>query len=108
LVERLPRWLASFHGHTLLVTTNSAIPLQALRAITRFEAERQALALMDHPNIASVRDAGTTPSGFPMDPGKCSSWRNPGVFARRKSGPSRVIQAIGCSLAPVAQAVIDL
>jgi serine/threonine protein kinase len=29
----------------------------------RFEAERQALALMDHPNIAKVLDAGTTPSG---------------------------------------------
>jgi eukaryotic-like serine/threonine-protein kinase len=33
--------------------------------ITRFEAERQALALMDHPNIARVLDAGATPSGRP-------------------------------------------
>jgi serine/threonine protein kinase/tetratricopeptide (TPR) repeat protein len=33
--------------------------------ITRFEAERQALAVMDHPNIARVFDAGTTPSGLP-------------------------------------------
>jgi serine/threonine protein kinase/WD40 repeat protein len=33
--------------------------------IARFEAERQALALMDHPNIAHVFDAGTTPSGRP-------------------------------------------
>ncbi|HEV3298372.1 MAG TPA: serine/threonine-protein kinase [Planctomycetaceae bacterium] len=33
--------------------------------ITRFEAERQALALMDHPNIARVLDAGTTDSGRP-------------------------------------------
>jgi serine/threonine protein kinase/tetratricopeptide (TPR) repeat protein len=31
--------------------------------IARFEAERQALALMDHPNIARVLDAGTTSSG---------------------------------------------
>ena len=30
------------------------------QVIARFEAERQALALMDHPNIASVLDAGTT------------------------------------------------
>jgi len=30
------------------------------RIIARFEAERQALALMDHPNIARVLDAGTT------------------------------------------------
>jgi serine/threonine protein kinase/tetratricopeptide (TPR) repeat protein len=33
--------------------------------IARFEQERQALALMDHPNIASVHDAGTTPAGRP-------------------------------------------
>ncbi len=33
--------------------------------IARFEAERQALALMDHPNIAKVLDAGSTDSGRP-------------------------------------------
>lgn len=33
--------------------------------INRFEAERQALAMMDHPNIASVLDAGATDSGRP-------------------------------------------
>jgi serine/threonine protein kinase len=33
--------------------------------IARFEAERQALALMDHPNIAHVFDAGTTEYGRP-------------------------------------------
>ena len=33
--------------------------------IARFEAERQALALMDHPNIARVIDAGATTSGRP-------------------------------------------
>ena len=33
--------------------------------IARFEAERQALALMDHPNIAAVLDADTTDSGRP-------------------------------------------
>ena len=33
--------------------------------IARFEAERQALALMDHPNIAKVLDAGTTAAGRP-------------------------------------------
>ena len=35
------------------------------QVIARFEAERQALALMDHPNIASVFDGGTTDSGKP-------------------------------------------
>jgi len=33
--------------------------------MARFEAERQALALMDHPNIAKVLDAGATESGRP-------------------------------------------
>jgi len=33
--------------------------------IARFEAERQALALMDHPNIARVFDAGATETGRP-------------------------------------------
>ena len=33
--------------------------------IARFEAERQALALMDHPNIAKVLDAGSTTAGRP-------------------------------------------
>ncbi|HEX4349511.1 MAG TPA: serine/threonine-protein kinase, partial [Verrucomicrobiae bacterium] len=33
--------------------------------IARFEAERQALALMDHPNIAKVLDGGTTDTGRP-------------------------------------------
>ena len=34
--------------------------------IARFEAERQALALMDHPNIAKVLDGGATESGRPF------------------------------------------
>jgi serine/threonine protein kinase len=34
--------------------------------IARFEAERQALALMDHPNIAMVLDAGATETGRPF------------------------------------------
>jgi tetratricopeptide (TPR) repeat protein len=35
------------------------------QVVARFEAERQALALMDHPNIARVLDAGATESGRP-------------------------------------------
>jgi eukaryotic-like serine/threonine-protein kinase len=35
------------------------------QVIARFEAERQALAVMDHPNIARVIDAGATASGGP-------------------------------------------
>src|SRR5438093_7276053 len=36
------------------------------QVVARFEAERQALALMNHPNIAKVFDAGTTANGRPF------------------------------------------
>jgi len=39
--------------------------MDSARVIARFEAERQALALLDHPNIAHVHDAGTTDNGRP-------------------------------------------
>jgi len=39
--------------------------MDSKQVIARFEAERQALALMDHPNIAKVLDAGTTEAGRP-------------------------------------------
>jgi eukaryotic-like serine/threonine-protein kinase len=39
--------------------------MNSRQVIARFEAERQALALMDHPNIAKVFDAGSTAKGRP-------------------------------------------
>ncbi len=39
--------------------------MDSYQVIARFEAERQALALMDHQNIARVFDAGTTDTGRP-------------------------------------------
>ncbi len=39
--------------------------MDSKQVIARFEAERQALAMMDHPNIARVLDAGTTETGRP-------------------------------------------
>ncbi|WZO99795.1 serine/threonine-protein kinase [Isosphaeraceae bacterium EP7] len=39
--------------------------MDSKQVVARFEAERQALALMDHPNIARVLDAGATDSGSP-------------------------------------------
>jgi serine/threonine protein kinase len=39
--------------------------MDAQKGLARFESERQALAVMDHPNIAKVLDAGTTASGRP-------------------------------------------
>ncbi len=41
------------------------VGMDTKQVIARFEAERQALALMDHPGIARVFDAGSTPSGRP-------------------------------------------
>ena len=41
------------------------IGMDSRSVLARFEAERQALALMDHPNIAKVLDGGLTESGRP-------------------------------------------
>jgi serine/threonine protein kinase len=35
------------------------------QVLARFDAERQALAMMDHPNIAKVFDGGMTEQGLP-------------------------------------------
>jgi serine/threonine protein kinase/WD40 repeat protein len=40
--------------------------MDSRQVLARFEQERQALALMDHPNIARVFDGGSTPSGRPF------------------------------------------
>ena len=39
--------------------------MDSKQVLARFDAERQALAMMDHPNIAKVLDAGTTDTGRP-------------------------------------------
>ena len=39
--------------------------MDSQKVIARFEAERQTLALMDHPNIARILDAGTSDQGLP-------------------------------------------
>ena len=54
--------------------------MDSRQVIARFEAERQALALMDHPHIARVYDGGTTEAGQrrscrPPARGRC--WRGP-------------------------------
>ena len=65
------------HGHRLHGRADRpGPPLVALKVIkagmdgrqvlARFEAERQALAMMDHPNIARVLDAGATDGGPPL------------------------------------------
>ena len=42
--------------------------MDSKQVISRFEAERQALALLNHPNIAKVHDAGTTENRRPRCP----------------------------------------
>ena len=42
--------------------------MDSRQVLGRFEAERQTLAMMDHPNIARVLDAGTTPQGLLISP----------------------------------------
>jgi serine/threonine protein kinase/tetratricopeptide (TPR) repeat protein len=60
-------WLAEqktpIHRTVALKLIKAGMDTKAVAA--RFESERQALALMDHPNIARVFDAGSTPEGRP-------------------------------------------
>ena len=85
-VERVGSWVGSYHlvsvlgegGMGIVYLAEQAEPIKrrvalkvvkpgmdSKRVIARFEAERQALALLDHPNIARVHDAGTTEAGRP-------------------------------------------
>ena len=41
------------------------VGMDTKQVVARFESERQALAMMNHPNIARVFDAGSTPQGRP-------------------------------------------
>ena len=42
------------------------VGMDTRRVVARFESERQAMALMDHPNITKVLDAGATETGAPI------------------------------------------
>src|SRR5262249_35803933 len=52
--------------------------MDSRHVLARFDAERQALALMDHPNIAKVLDAGTTDSPLAPPGGEGSGVRGSG------------------------------
>jgi len=52
-----------FHRTVALKLIKAGMDTKAV--VARFDSERQALALMDHPNIAKVFDAGATPAGRP-------------------------------------------
>jgi serine/threonine protein kinase len=47
--------------------------MDSTRVLARFEAERQALALLDHLNVANVYDAGTTEAAHFPQVGLCIS-----------------------------------
>ncbi len=92
--------------------------MDSRQVIARFEAERQALAMMDHQNIARVLDAGTTASGRPYfvmelvhgvpvtqfcDENhltRASGWNFLYRFARRSSMPIRRGSSIATSSRP--------
>src|SRR5438046_8016254 len=57
--------------------------MDSRQVIARFEAERQALAMMDHVNIARVLDAGTV--GGTRDEGRGASETDPVALAPRPS-----------------------
>jgi serine/threonine protein kinase len=74
---RLVQWLGEGGGGVVYMAEQEApmrrqvalkvikLGMDTKRVIARFEAERQTLALMEHPNIARVLDAGATETGRP-------------------------------------------
>jgi eukaryotic-like serine/threonine-protein kinase len=60
-------WLAEQHQpvHRRVAIKLIKVGMDTREVVARFESERQALALMDHPAIAKVFDAGSTPEGRP-------------------------------------------
>jgi hypothetical protein len=74
---RLAQWLGEGGGGVVYMAEQESpvrrqvalkvikLGMDTRRVIARFEAERQALALMEHPNIARVLDAGATETGRP-------------------------------------------
>jgi serine/threonine-protein kinase len=58
--------------------------MDSRQIVARFEAERQALAIMDHPNIARVLDCGETPRGRAA---LIMAGEGPGGYTRVQSPP---------------------
>ncbi|MFL5240710.1 MAG: protein kinase domain-containing protein [Gemmataceae bacterium] len=64
--------------------------LDSRQIIARFDAERQALALMDHPNIAKVLDAGTIGG----EPGRVSAGGPPSAYTAGLARPYFVMELV--------------
>jgi serine/threonine protein kinase/tetratricopeptide (TPR) repeat protein len=63
------------------------------QVVARFEAERQALAMMDHPNIAKVLDAGMTEGSAGWQPAVSPTGSRPGVANSSVPAPPDLPQA---------------
>jgi eukaryotic-like serine/threonine-protein kinase len=63
------------------------------QVVARFEAERQALAMMDHPNIAKVLDAGMTEGSAGWQPAVSPTGSRPGVASSSAPAPPDPPQA---------------
>jgi len=63
--------------------------MDSARVIARFEAERQTLAVMDHPAIAKMFDAGTTPEGRPYFVMECVRGESITAYCDRQRLPLR-------------------
>ena len=61
----LAEQIAPVRRQVALKLIKAGMYARQLDLVARFRAERQSLALMDHPSIAKVFDAGTTPEGQP-------------------------------------------
>jgi serine/threonine-protein kinase len=68
--------------------------LDSRQVLARFEAERQALALMDHPNIARVLDAGTVGQAFQADAPAKSQAGKPDLPAGRPYFAMEVVKGV--------------
>ncbi len=66
------------------------------QVVARFEAERQALALMDHPNIAKIYEAGATDSPLTSDADSAPSPPNQGGEGRGEE-----VRLVGSQVAPL-------
>ncbi|HKQ14056.1 MAG TPA: protein kinase, partial [Steroidobacteraceae bacterium] len=62
-IAHLAEQLAPVRRHVAVKIIKPGMDTKSV--VARFEAERQLLALMDHPNVAKVFDAGATPTGRP-------------------------------------------
>jgi serine/threonine protein kinase/Flp pilus assembly protein TadD len=70
--------------HRIVAVKVIKVGMDTHEVIARFESERQALAMMDHPNVAKVLDAGATDAGRPYFVMECVAGEPITVFADKR------------------------